>query len=129
MDDTNKTNAEAAIDGQRNRKTVTKIVKTVIIVLVVAAVVTGAVLGGLYAYASSRAMGEDKAIAIALADAGLAGDKSTVVKCRLGMDEGMSCYKIDLWNNGAEYEYSIHAQTGAVVERETEHENGQGDND
>lgn len=107
-----------AVPGN-NKKTVAKIVKTVIIVLVAAAILVGAGLGGLYYMGKTRAMPSADAIAIAVADAGV-DPASTVVKCHLGRDEGMFCYKIELYSAGTEYEYSIHSETGAIIERDVD---------
>lgn len=43
-----------------------------------------------------------------------------VVKCKLDTDDGVPEYEIDITANGVEYEFTIHAKTGKILEMEVD---------
>ncbi len=71
---------------------------------------------------SSGYIGLEKAKSIALQHAGVSGDV-TILKEKLDGDDYPPVYEIEFYKDGTEYEYDIHAQTGAIVkfDREKKH--------
>lgn len=63
----------------------------------------------------------DEAKAAALNYAGLTEDKVTYVKVELDYDDGQAEYEIEFFAGKTEYDFTINAVTGAVLEMETEY--------
>ena len=57
----------------------------------------------------------DEAIAIALKDAGFKEADVTGLHAELERDDGITVYDVDFYKGGKEYDYEIHAETGAVL--------------
>lgn len=62
----------------------------------------------------SRRLTEDEAISIALADAGLTQDQVTGLRSDFDYDDGVPEYEVEFRHGGYEYDYEIHAETGAI---------------
>lgn len=60
----------------------------------------------------------DEAKAIALEHAGVAADRVIFTKTELDYDDGTAEYEIEFKANGLEYEYTINALTGKIIEYE-----------
>lgn len=58
----------------------------------------------------------DEAVAIALGHAGLAADEVTNLKTKREVDDGVPEFDIDFRSGDYEYDYTIHAETGKVLE-------------
>ena len=58
----------------------------------------------------------DEAKAVALEHAGFAADQVVFTKSKLDYDDGAAEYEIEFKANGLEYEYTINAFTGKIVE-------------
>ena len=71
---------------------------------------------------SAGYIGTDAAKDAALADAGLAASDVTFVKQELDRDDGRAVYEVEFYSGGVEYEYKIDAATGAVLERDVDHD-------
>ncbi len=69
---------------------------------------------------STKYIGLDKAKEIALKHAGLAASAVSFSKAKLEIDDGQPEYEIEFYHNGTEYDYTIHAVSGAVLEHEAE---------
>ena len=65
---------------------------------------------------SSQQITLDEAKAIALEHAGFAADQVVFTKSELDYDDGTAEYEIEFKANGLEYEYTINAFTGKIVE-------------
>ena len=65
-------------------------------------------------------IGLDAAKEKAVSDAGLKLSEVTFTKEKLDLDDGIYVYDIDFYTSGAEYEYEIHAVTGAVLDKGVE---------
>lgn len=68
--------------------------------------------------AISDLISESKARSIALNDAGIASSSALGLQSRLDWDDGIPCYEVEFRAGALEYEYEIHAQTGAVLQAE-----------
>lgn len=68
---------------------------------------------------SSGYIGLEKAKSIALQHAGVSGNV-TVLKEKLDTDDGVAVYDIEFYKDGVEYDYEIHAKTGAVLDYDRE---------
>ena len=55
-----------------------------------------------------------------MADAGLSLSDVTFSKAKLERDDGRTLYEIEFYQGSTQYEYSIDATTGAVLEYETD---------
>ena len=67
-------------------------------------------------------IGADAAKDAALTDAGLAASDVTFVKQEFDHDDGRAVYEVEFYSGGVEYEYKIDAATGAVLERDVDHD-------
>ena len=63
---------------------------------------------------------EDEAAAIALEHAGVDKDKAGTVLVAYELDDGIPEYEVDFRVGMTEYEYTVHAETGAILSFETD---------
>ena len=68
-----------------------------------------------------------KAMNIALRDAGLKRGQVNIVKNHLDRDDGMLEYEIEFYKGNMEYEYTVDAVSGAILEKDFEQNNGYDD--
>ncbi len=69
---------------------------------------------------TSAFIGEEAAQAAAIADAGFEADAVAVEKIKLDKEDGVYVYEVEFRVDNTEYEYEINAETGEVVQKETE---------
>ncbi len=69
---------------------------------------------------SADYIGKDKALAIALADAGLSEAEVTRVKVEADVEKGMTVYEVEFKNGAWEYDYEIDAVSGNILKEEKE---------
>ena len=65
-------------------------------------------------------IGVDKAKSIAAKHAGLSVSTVTFSKAKLEKDDGYTVYEIEFYYNGIEYEYTINATSGSIMEYDSE---------
>ncbi len=65
---------------------------------------------------STSFIGVDRAKEIATEHAGVSSSSVTFSKAKLENDDGYTVYEIEFYYNGMEYEYTINASTGAIME-------------
>lgn len=70
--------------------------------------------------AATDDIGIDKAIEIALADAGFSANDVEITKQRADIDDGMNIYEVEFVNGETQYEYDIDEQTGNILEKGTD---------
>ena len=63
-----------------------------------------------------------KAKSIALSDAGVKSSQARFTKAKLDRDDGRIEYEIEFYVGSTEYDYSIDAKTGAILERDIDRE-------
>jgi len=68
-----------------------------------------------------------RAMNIALRDAGLKRGQVNIVKNHLDRDDGMLEYEIEFYKGNMEYEYTVDAVSGAILEKDFEQNNGYDD--
>lgn len=73
---------------------------------------------------ASSVIEESRAKDIALQDAGVSASAATFTQMELERDDGRWEYEIDFYANGIEYEYTIDAQSGTILKRDSESEPG-----
>lgn len=73
---------------------------------------------------ASSVIEESRAKDIALQDAGVSASAATFTQMELERDDGRWEYEIDFYANGTEYEYTIDAQSGTILKRDSESEPG-----
>ena len=73
---------------------------------------------------SSSLIGEEKARELVLQDAGVSASAATFTQSELEQDDGRWEFEIDFFANGTEYEYTVDAQSGAILKRDSEYEPG-----
>lgn len=66
---------------------------------------------------------EEEAKKIALQDAGLTEEEITGIRVKLETDNGIQEYEVDFYAGDKEYDYEIHAETGAILRKDMEIEN------
>ncbi|MDY2596608.1 MAG: PepSY domain-containing protein [Oliverpabstia sp.] len=66
---------------------------------------------------------EEEAKKIALQDAGLTEVEITGIRVKLEYDNGIQEYEVDFYAGEKEYDYEIHAETGAILRKDMEIEN------
>lgn len=87
-------------------------------------VAAGAILAGAtFASASvtkKNSIGSDKALEIALTDAGIQKEKATGTKSEFDKDNGRYIFDVDFISDGKEYDYKIDAKSGEIIERDVD---------
>ena len=68
-------------------------------------------------------IGEDQALKIALEDAGFAESDVTLTNVHLDMDDGRTEYDVEFHKDNVEYDYSIDAYSGDILEKSSETDN------
>lgn len=71
---------------------------------------------------NSAAVSVERAKSIAVEDAGQALSEVTFTKTKLERDDGRTVYEIEFFAGDTEYEYTIDAASGAILERSAERE-------
>lgn len=94
-----------------------------IIALMTAVVLAVAALGiGIGAYATSQAekksIGQDKALEIALSEAGVAAENASYTKVKLDRDDGYWVYEVEFYADGLEYDFAINSTDGKIIKKE-----------
>lgn len=69
---------------------------------------------------SSNYIGVDKAKSIALKDAGVSASNATFTKAKLDRDDGIYEYEVEFYAGDTEYEYTINALTGDILDWDRE---------
>lgn len=73
---------------------------------------------------SAAAVNQDKSLEdakeIALKDAGVKASDASFTKTKLDRDDGRDVYDIEFYTSDREYEYEIDAQTGKILEKDSE---------
>lgn len=62
----------------------------------------------------------ERAKEIALQDAAVSADQAVFTKAKMDTEDGIRVYEIEFFGGGWEYEYTIHAGTGRILERDAE---------
>lgn len=70
----------------------------------------------------SSLIGADRARQAALDHAGLSIGQTYDMKVELDRDDGVSCYEVEFKSGSMEYEYKIDAQSGSVLEYDSEYD-------
>ena len=73
---------------------------------------------------TTRGIGLDKSVAVALADAGLKEDQVANLQGHFETDDGLDAYDVSFTANNYEYEYTIKASDGAILECKIESPEG-----
>ncbi len=93
--------------------------KTIIIIAVIAILLIAALALGINIYnniQNNAEISKDKAIEIALTDANIEGSNASKLRAYLSVDDFNKEYEIEFISSGFEYEYSINAQTGEILD-------------
>ena len=70
---------------------------------------------------SSSLIGEENARELVLQDAGISASAATFTQSELEQDDGRWEYEIDFFANGTEYEYTVDAQNGTILKRDSDY--------
>ena len=70
---------------------------------------------------SSDGIGKSKAKSIALADAGVSSSAADFIRVELDYDDGIKIYDIEFEAGDYEYEYEIHAQSGKILDKDSDY--------
>lgn len=65
---------------------------------------------------------KEEAITIALKDAGYTEDQVKALRTEFDYDNGRPEYEVDFHQGGYEYDYEIHAETGAILSKDKDRE-------
>ncbi len=65
---------------------------------------------------ASDVIGRDKAISIALGNAGVSESQARELECELDVEKGVTVYEVSFKSQGIEYEYEINAQSGDIIQ-------------
>ncbi|MGN0735004.1 MAG: PepSY domain-containing protein [Anaerovoracaceae bacterium] len=69
---------------------------------------------------ANKTIGMDKGVAVALADAGFKSEEVTDLTAHYDDEDGVAAYDVDFTVNGYEYEYTIKASDGKILEAQRE---------
>lgn len=72
---------------------------------------------------SSEGITQDEAIAAALNHAGFTSEEVSGLYVESEMDDGVPEYEIQFYKDNVEYDYTIHAKTGAIISYDKDVEN------
>lgn len=75
---------------------------------------------------SGMYIGAEAAKNAALADAGVSAGDARFTKVRMDYEDGVPVYEVEFYTSTHEYEYEIHAQTGAVFSKSVDAHHGSG---
>lgn len=78
---------------------------------------------------TSHYIGQDKAIEIAVAAAGIDRSQASRLSAEYDADNGVIVYEVDFVYGGIEYEYDVDASTGKILKSESERDDGDNDDD
>ena len=67
-------------------------------------------------------IGANKAKEIALTHAGVSASKADFIKAKLDKDDGKRVYEVEFYQGTMEYEYTIDAYTGKILEWDMEYD-------
>ncbi len=70
--------------------------------------------------ADSTSISQEKAISIALDDAGFQKSQVQIVKAKLDYDDGIKTYDVEFIKGDYEYEYEINAKSGKIIDKKVE---------
>ena len=101
-----------------------KIAAAVIAAIVIIGCIYLATTAAGAANSQNRGIGLEKSIAVALADAGLKQDQVQNLKGSFDKEDGLEVYDVYFEANGFEYEYTIKAADGTILESEIETPDG-----
>ena len=73
-----------------------------------------------YAVVDNQSIGKDRALEIALTDAGYSADQIAMSRTDLSYDDGMFEYEVEFVADGIEYDYTIKASNGVILKIDTE---------
>lgn len=102
----------------KNKKKLTIIILSVVIAVIL--ICTGTIA---YAYdvAKKNSIGLDNALNIAMTDAGVTEENTTVTKAKLDIEKSVLVYEIEFVSGGLyEYDYSIKASDGTIIDKDCE---------
>lgn len=71
---------------------------------------------------TNKEIGEDKALEIAIKDAGVTKADLTNIRVHLDVDDGVTEYEVEFYKGATEYEYSIDAYTGDILEKDIDND-------
>ena len=100
-----------------------KIIAAAVGILLVIAIILLATSGA-GASNTTRGIGLDKSIDVALADAGLHRDQVSGLQGHFDKDDGLDAYEVSFIANNYEYEYTIKASDGAILDCKIESPEG-----
>ena len=69
---------------------------------------------------ANKTIGMDKGVAVALDDAGFTAEEVTGLKAHYDSEDGIAVYEVDFTAGGFEYDYSIKASDGTILEAQRE---------
>ena len=69
---------------------------------------------------ANKTIGMDMGVAVALADAGFKAEDVADLKAHYDSEDGVAVYEVDFTANGFEYDYSIKASDGTILESQRE---------
>lgn len=55
-----------------------------------------------------------------MADAGISRDSAVLLKAELDREDGLMEYELEFFSNGMEYDYTLDAETGAILSQSQE---------
>lgn len=87
---------------------------------------TGTSTGTSTGASTSSSISSDKAVSIALADAGVKSSDAKNLTVHSDYDDGVKVYEVEFNANGYEYDYTIKASNGAILERDRERDSSTG---
>ena len=101
-----------------------KIITAAVGILLVIAIILLATSGA-GASSTTRGIGLEQSINVALADAGLSRDQVSGLQGHFDKDDGPDAYEVSFYANSCEYEYTINASDGDILECKIESPEGQ----
>lgn len=93
--------------------------KIIVGLLIAATVLTGCAATATQtepAPTQAKLLSKEEAVGLALEHAGLTADQITGLRAEFDPDDGRREWDVDFYSGGYEYDYTIHAETGKILD-------------
>ncbi len=90
----------------------------IVVILILALIAAGVVYLVLQTREDELLIGEERAAALALKDAGLTDSQVDRLKVKLKVDDGVWYYDVEFETIALEYDYEIEAYSGEILEKD-----------
>lgn len=100
------------------KKLIIGVVSVIAVIAIIAAIALSTMGVGASGNTNNRGIGLEKSVAVALADAGYQQNQVTDLRSNFDKEDGVDVYEIEFTAGNYEYEYTVKAADGSILESE-----------